>query len=78
VNAELLLHHKELFKMKKMLTAWDFDSSMLAYQITSINEDLFLQVRNTNLKFPKQKKKKKKKQVLGSISQVHFGRENKH
>jgi hypothetical protein len=55
VNAELLLYHRELFKMKKMLTAWDFDSSMLVYQITLINKDLFLQVRNTNLKLPKQK-----------------------
>ena len=60
--------------MMKMWTVWDFDSSILAYQITLINKDLLLQVRNTNLIFPK----KEKKDVLGNVSQVNFERTNKH
>jgi len=59
-------------RMMKMWTVWDSDSSILAYQITLINKDLLLQVRNTNLIFPK----KEKKRVLGNVSQVNFGRKN--
>jgi hypothetical protein len=66
------MSHRPL-KMKKMWTAWDFDSSILAYQITLKNKDLLLQVMNTNFIFPKQKKKR----VLGNISQVNFGRKYK-
>jgi hypothetical protein len=54
--------------VKKMWTAWNIDSSILAYQITFINKDLLLQVRNTNLIFPKQKKK----QFFGNVSPVNF------
>jgi hypothetical protein len=74
-NHRTVAASQRTFMMKKMWTAWGFHPSVLAYQITLIDIDLFLQVRNTNLKFPKQKKKK---QVLGNASPVHFGRKNKH
>jgi hypothetical protein len=70
------MSHRAL-RMKKLCTAWDFDSSICAYQITLINKDLLLQVMNTNLIFPN-KKKKKKKQVLGNVSEVNYGRKNKY
>jgi hypothetical protein len=64
--------------MKKIWTAWDFDSSLLAYQITLISKALLLQVRNTYKSHISKKKGGEKKEILDNVSQVNFGRKNKH
>ena len=51
-ESRIVLHLHKMLQLEPMLTAWDFDSSTLAYQITMIDRDLFLKVR-VNLVKPK-------------------------